>query len=56
MRLIKNRVITILCGLSIMLFVCGCGTGNTNETLNWTVSVQEYKIVDGLESVDDVRQ
>lgn len=56
MKLVSNKIVTIVCSICIMLFVCGCGIGNTNETLNWTVSVQEYKIVDGLESVDDVRQ
>ena len=56
MKLVSNKIVTIVCSIYIMLFVCGCGIGNTNETLNWTVSVHEYKIVDGLESVDDVRQ
>lgn len=56
MKLVSNKIVTIVCSIFIMLFVCGCGIGNTNETLNWTVSVHEYKIVDGLESVDDVRQ
>ena len=56
MKLVSNKIVTIVCSICIMLFVCGCGIGNTNETLNWTVSVHEYKIVDGLESVDDVRQ
>lgn len=56
MKLVSNKIVTIVCSICIMLFVCGCGIGNTNETLNWTVSVHEYKIVNGLESVDDVRQ
>ena len=56
MKLRKNRIFAIVCSIWMMLFVLGCDSGTDNEVLNWTVSVQEYKVLDGLESVDDVRQ
>lgn len=45
-----------LCMLIAMVFAVGCGSEVKNETLSWTITVQECQIKDKMEAVDDVRQ